>query len=456
MDDPGPATGPILQLLLLFLLILMNAFFAMSEIAIITLNNNKISRMADEGNKKAKQVIKLTANSSHFLSTIQIGITLAGFLTSASASRAFVDELSGLISKIPYVGGISQGVISGFSIVIITVIMSYFSLVLGELVPKRIAMQVPEKVSFKVIGILLFIAAVTKPFVRMLSFSTNLIVRVFGFDPNANQKLVTEEEIRMLVDVGGERGVIEEVQKEMINNIFEFDDIDVGDIMTHRTNIYAVEAEDTLEDVVKIAIEEGYSRIPVYEEDPDNIIGIVYIKDLLKYIGNQLPTGHTIKSILRKAYYIPETKRCGELFKEMTASHVQMAIVVDEYGGTAGLVTMEDLLEAIVGNIQDEYDNESEEISKIDESTFTIDGITAIDEVEDLVGTAIPEGDYDTLAGFVISLLGFLPQDSEMNVVEYQNLRFTVMNVEDRRIDKVKVEILPESEQETKKDNRDD
>ncbi len=456
MDDPGPATGPILQLLLLFLLILMNAFFAMSEIAIITLNNNKISRMADEGNKKAKQVIKLTANSSHFLSTIQIGITLAGFLTSASASRAFVDELSGLISKIPYVGGIGQGVISGFSIVIITVIMSYFSLVLGELVPKRIAMQVPEKVSFKVIGILLFIAAVTKPFVRMLSFSTNLIVRLFGFDPNASQKLVTEEEIRMLVDVGGERGVIEEVQKEMINNIFEFDDIDVGDIMTHRTNIYAVEAEDTLEDVVKIAIEEGYSRIPVYEEDPDNIIGIVYIKDLLKYIGNQLPTGHTIKSILRKAYYIPETKRCGELFKEMTASHVQMAIVVDEYGGTAGLVTMEDLLEAIVGNIQDEYDNESEEISKIDESTFTIDGITAIDEVEDLVGTAIPEGDYDTLAGFVISLLGFLPQDGEMNVVEYQNLRFTVMNVEDRRIDKVKVEILPESEQETKKDNRDD
>ncbi len=456
MDDPGPATGPILQLLLLFLLILMNAFFAMSEIAIITLNNNKISRMADEGNKKAKQVIKLTANSSHFLSTIQIGITLAGFLTSASASRAFVDELSGLIGIIPYVDKIGQGVISGFSIVIITVIMSYFSLVLGELVPKRIAMQVPEKVSFKVIGILLFIAAATKPFVRILSFSTNLIVRILGFNPNASQKSVTEEEIRMLVDVGGERGVIEEVQKEMINNIFEFDDIDVGDIMTHRTNIYAVEADDTLEDVVKIAIEEGYSRIPVYEEDPDNIIGIVYIKDLLKYIGNKLPTGHTIKSILRKAYYIPETKRCGELFKEMTASHVQMAIVVDEYGGTAGLVTLEDLLEAIVGNIQDEYDNETEEISKIDESTFTIDGITAIDEVEDLVGTAIPEGDYDTLAGFVISLLGFLPQDGEMNVVEYQNLRFTVMNVEDRRIDKVKVEILPESEPETKKDNRDD
>jgi len=456
MDDPGPATGPLLQILILFLLILMNAFFAMSEIAIITLNNNKISRMADEGNKKAKQVIKLTANSSHFLSTIQIGITLAGFLTSASASRAFVDGLSGLIGSIPYVDKIGQGVISGFSIVIITVIMSYFSLVLGELVPKRIAMQVPEKVSFKVIGILLFIAAATKPFVRILSFSTNLIVRILGFNPNASQKSVTEEEIRMLVDVGGEHGVIEEVQKEMINNIFEFDDIDVGDIMTHRTNISAVEADDTLEDVIKIAIDEGYSRIPVYDEDPDNIVGIIYIKDLLKFIGNDLPKDNTIRSIMRNAYYIPETKRCGELFKEMTASHVQMAIVVDEYGGTAGLVTMEDLLEAIVGSIQDEYDNEDEEISRIDETTFTIDGITAIDEVEDLVGTTIPEGEYDTLGGFVISQLGFLPQDGEMNVVEYQNLRFTVMNVEDRRIDKVKVEILPESEPETKKDNRDD
>ena len=452
MDDPGPATSILMPILVLFLLIIVNAFFAMSEIAIITLNNNKIARMAEEGDKKAGQVLKLTSNSSHFLSTIQIGITLAGFLTSASASRAFVDRLTDLIEKIPYVGTIGQGVISGFSLVVITLIISYFSLVLGELAPKRIAMQIPEKVSFRSIGILLFIAAAAKPFVKILSFSTNLIVRLFGFDPNASQKLVTEEEIRMLVDVGGERGVIEEVQKEMINNIFEFDDIDVSDIMTHRTNISAVEAEDPLEEVISIAIEEGYSRIPVYDDDPDDIIGIVYIKDLLKFIGNDLPEENTLRSIMRKAYYIPETKRCGELLKEMTTSHVQMAVVVDEYGGTAGLVTLEDLLEAIVGNIQDEYDNEAEEISKIDENTFTVDGITAIDEVEELFGTNIPEGEYDTLAGFVISLLGFLPQDGEMNVVEYDNLRFTVLNVGERRIGKIKVEILPTDENETKKD----
>lgn len=453
MDDPDPATGILVPILVLFLLILVNAFFAMSEIAIITLNNNKIARMAEDGDKKARQVVKLTANSSHFLSTIQIGITLAGFLASASASRAFVDKLAALIEKIPYVNTVGQGFISGFSLIVITLIISYFSLVLGELVPKRIAMQIPEKVSFRSIGILLFIAAVAKPLVRILSFSTNLIVRLFGFDPNASQKLVTEEEIRMLVDVGGERGVIEEVQKEMINNIFEFDDIDVSDIMTHRTNIFAVEANDPMEDLIKIAIEEGYSRIPVFDDDPDNIIGIVYVKDLLKFIGNDMPAENTLRSFMRKAYYIPETKRCGELLKEMTTSHVQMAVVVDEYGGTAGLVTLEDLLEAIVGNIQDEYDNESEEISKIDENTFTVDGITAVDEVEELFGINIPEGEYDTLAGFVISLLGFLPQDGEMDVVEYENLRFTVLKVEERRIEKIKVEILPPTNGDLKKDD---
>jgi len=454
MDDPDPATGLFLQLIILFLLILMNAFFAMSEIAIISLNDNKTLRMAEEGHKKAKQVLKLTRNSSNFLSTIQIGITLAGFLTSASASLSFSERLTRLIEKIPFIGSNTglHGVVNGFSIVIITIIMSYFSLVLGELAPKRIAMQIPEKVSFKVIGILLFVAKAAKPFVKILSFSTNLIVRLFGFDPNASQKSVTEEEIRMMVDVGGEHGVIEEDQKEMINNIFEFDDIDVGDIMTHRTNMSAVDADDKLEDIIKIAIEEGYSRIPVYEDDPDNIIGIVYVKDLLKYIGTDLPDGKALRDIMRKAYYVPETKRCGELFKEMTASHVQMAVVVDEYGGTAGIITLEDLLEAIVGNIQDEYDNEAEEISQIDESTFTIDGITAIDEVEELVGTEIPEGDYDTLAGFVISLLGFLPKNGEMNEVEYENLRFTVMSVEDRRIDKVKVELLPQSKNEDEKE----
>jgi putative hemolysin len=435
---------------------MINAFFAMSEIAIISLNDNKIEKMANEGSKKAKQILKLTRNSSSFLSTIQIGVTLAGFLTSASASQSFVDMLSGAILQTSIKVHIPAGVINSFSLFIITVIMSYFSLVLGEIVPKKIGMYAPEKVSLAVVGFLNFFSKLAKPFVKILSLSANGVVRLMGIDPNANLESVTEEEIRMMVDVGGEHGVIEDSQKEMINNIFEFDDIDVGDIMTHRTDMVAVEADDPLQEVIDIAIDEGYSRIPVYDDDPDNIIGIVYVKDLLKFIGNDLPEDKKLRDFMRSAYYVPETKRCGELFKEMTASHVQMAVVVDEYGGTAGIVTLEDLLESIVGNIQDEYDNEEEEISRINETTFTIDGITDIEEVDELVGAKIPQGDYDTLGGFIISNLGFLPKDGEMNEVVYENLRFTVLNVEERRIGKIRVEILPIEEDEDEKEEEED
>lgn len=440
MDDPG-STSLIFQIVLLFILILVNAFFAMSEIAIISLNDSKIEKMAENGHKKAKQIMRLTENSSSFLSTIQIGVTLAGFLTSASASQVFAQRLTDAVSPI-LPDSIPVSLIHSISVVLITLIMSYFSLVFGELAPKRIAMQVPEKISFLAVGPLLFVAKITKPAVKLLSFSTNLVVRIFGFDPNSDEETVTEEEIRMMVDVGQEKGVIEDTQKEMIDNIFEFDDIDVSDIMTHRTDMYAVEANDSLQNVIDISVEQGYSRIPVYDDDPDNIIGIAYIKDLIQYIGKSLPE-NGLRSIMRKAYYVPESKKCGQLFKEMSESHVQMAIVVDEYGGTAGLVTLEDLLESIVGNIQDEYDNEDEEISRIDDATFTIDGTTDIEEVGDLIGVTFPEGDYDTLGGYIISRLGFLPSDGEMNSLEFENFRFTVLSVEDRRIGKVKVEILP-------------
>ena len=445
MDDAGPASI-ILKLFLLFILILINAFFAMSEIAIISLNDAKMEKMAEDGDKKAKQVLKLTKNSSNFLSTIQIGVTLAGFLTSAVAAQNFAVMLTDALAKTSVVKVIPVGAISVISTILITLIMSYFSLVLGELAPKKFAMQKSEKISFAVTPILLGFSKITKPFVKLLSASTNLIVRMFGLDPNADEETVTEEEIRMMVDVGQEKGVIEDSQKEMINNVFEFDDIDVADIMTHRTDMECVDVEDSLQDVVKTSMEHGYSRIPVYEEDPDNVVGIIYIKDLLKFVGSNLPKTKTPKDIMREVYCVPETKRCGELFSEMTAKHSQMAIVVDEYGGTAGLVTLEDIVEAIVGNIQDEYDNEDEEISKINDTTFTKDGITDIEEVEEKLGIKLPEGDYDTLGGFIISLLGFLPVDGDMNTVQYKNIRFTVLNVEERRIGKVKVEFLPEEQ----------
>ncbi len=452
MDDPGPALSIVIKLLLLLVLIIVNAFFAMSEIAIISLNDTKIKHLADEGNKKAKQIVKLTQNSSSFLSTIQIGVTFAGFLTSASASQTFADMLTNaLVGRWAQLAS-SRGIISVISVILITVITSYFSLVLGELAPKRIAMQIPEKVSFKVVGILLGFAKITKPFVKFLSVSTNGVVRLFGFDPNADEENVTEEEIRMMVDAGEEKGVIEDTQAEMIDNIFEFDDLDAGDIMTHRTDMTAIEVTRSLEEVADLCVENGYSRIPVFKEDQDNIVGILYAKDLLQYVGQKLPGNLSIESVMRKPLYVAETQSCYDIFKAMNDSRTQFAVVVDEYGGTAGIVTLEDVLESIVGNIRDEYDDdEEEEIVQINETTFTVDGTTNLDEVDELVGVDLPEGDYDTLAGFIISLLGYLPgDDTEMPLeVKYENLVFTVLSVEDRRLGDIKIEILPiEEEQE--------
>lgn len=449
--DPGSI---ILQIVILFALIFVNAFFSMSEMAIVTLNDNKIDKMASEGNKKAKQIKKLTENTSSFLSTIQIGVTLAGFLTSATAAQSFAGMLSSAISKTAVVEYIPIGVITGFSTVVITLVMSYFSLVLGELVPKKVAMSKPEKMAFMAAPILVFVAKITRPVVKFLAFSTNAVLRLLGIDPHADEEVVTEEEIRMMVDVGGEKGVIEDTQIEMINNIFEFDDIDVADIMTHRTDMVCIDDDEPLSEAVRLSIENGFSRIPVFEEDPDDIVGVVYIKDFLKYVGSNLPETMTVKDMMRPAYYVPETKRCGELFTEMTEKRVQMAVVIDEYGGTAGIVTLEDLLESIVGNIQDEYDQEDEEISIINDTVFEVDGITDIEEVEEHIGKTFPEGDYDTIGGYIISVLGFLPQDGEMNEVIFENIKFTVLNVEERRIGKVKIEILPLEEKEKEEERR--
>lgn len=442
MDDP---VGIILKLVLLLALILVNAFFSMSEIAIISLNDNLIEKMAEEGHKKAKKVVKLTSNSSRFLSTIQIGVTLAGFLTSASASQTFAEMLAKAFEGTVVERVLGANLINGISVVLITLVMSYFSLVFGELAPKKIGMQKPEQISFKVVGVLLFISKVFSPVVKFLSLSTNGVVRLLGFNPHADEETVTEEEIRMLVDVGGEKGVIEDVQKEMINNIFEFDDLDAGDIMTHRTDMTAVEIEDPIMEAVNLSIEHGYSRIPVFKDDPDNIVGIVYIKDLLKFVGKSLPNT-SLQDVMRSPMFVPESKICGDLFKEMTATRTQMAVVVDEYGGTAGIVTLEDIVEAIVGNIQDEYDNEDEEVSRINETTFTVEGIMNFDEVEELAHRKLPEGDYDTVAGFIISELGYLPKDGEMNEIVVENVKFTVLAVDNKRIEKVRVEILPVEE----------
>ncbi len=430
-----------LSLGVLVILTMVNAFFAMSEIAIITLNDAKIEAMAERKHKGAQNVLKLTRDSSGFLATIQVGVTLAGFLSSASAANAFTAKLSGVLDNISF---ISPGAATTLSTVIITVILSYFSLVFGELVPKKIAMAKAESISFKIVGILLFFKAAVKPFVWLLTKSTNAVSRLFGIDPDYDERTVTAEEILMMVDVGGEKGVIEENERDMIANIFDFGDTTASEVMTHRTEVVAVENTASIDDLVALTVETGRSRIPIFEEDIDTILGIIYVKDLLQYVGKKEVADLRLTDFMRDAYYIPEGKNLSELFEEMTSKKIQMAVVVDEYGGTAGIVTMEDILESIVGNIQDEYDNEDEEYSLVSENTYTVDGTMPIDEVSDLIDFELPEGDYDTLAGLLVSELGYIPKKTDHPTVTIGRVSLTVEEVEDRRISRVLIVITPD------------
>lgn len=440
----------LLKVALLFLLIFINAFFAMSEIAILSLNETKISKLAEEGNKKAKNVLKLTENTSNFLSAIQIGVTLAGFFTSAVAADSFATMITDAIMlKAP---SLPRGIISTVSLVVLTIITSYFSLVFGELVPKKIALKKSEKVSFAIAGFLRGFMKITKPVVSLLSHSTNGVCKLIGIDPTDTDDDFSEEDILMMIESGEEKGAIENSQSEMISNIFEFDDIDASDIMTHRVDMTAVEDTDSVEDVIEIAIDSGFSRIPVYHEDPDDIIGMVYVKDLLKYVGKQMPKDKTIRSIMREAYFVPKNKKCDDLFKEMSEKHIQIAVVVDEYGGTAGVVTIEDLMESVFGSIQDEFDEEEDEIAVINDNTYTVDGNTDIEEIDDILGFELPEGEYETIAGFILDNLGYLPENGKNDVVEFENVKFTVLSVDERRIEKVKIEILPKPEEPTEEE----
>lgn len=417
------------QLFVLVILILINAYFAASEIAFISLNDAKIERKAKEGNKKAKQIEKMLKSPSKFLATIQIGITLAGFLSSAFASDTFADILAPSLNNI--FPAISVEAFRGISIVIITIILSFFTLVFGELVPKRLAMKYYEKVAYASIGIIRFISIIASPFVKILTKSTNVISKIFGISEN-EEEIVTEEEIKMMIDEGEEKGTIEQEEKEMINNIFEFNDITVSEVMTHRTDIFAVDISSDIEEILKDLDDYKYSRIPVYNETIDNIEGILFVKDLLKYFRTKKPL--KIKNMIREAYFVSENKPINELFKDLQKNKMQMAIVIDEYGGTAGLVTMEDLLEEIVGNIFDEYDDIENEIEKIDDNTFLISGKISINELKKVLGIDVPEGEYETLSGYLLELLGRVPEDEEKPIIETDKVTYKIEEYEDKRI----------------------
>ena len=421
------------SIIILAILILINAFFASAEIAFISLNDAKIDMQAKEGNKKAKKIQNMLKNPSKFLATIQIGVTLAGFLSSAFASDTFADKLSPILNM--WIPSVSISTWKSVSIIIITIILSYFTLVFGELVPKRIAMKYYEKVSFASIGIIKTISVITAPFVKFLTFSTNLVSKLFGVTGEEEDN-VTEEEIRMMVDVGEEKGTIQEEEKEMINNVFEFNDKVVSEIMVPRNKIFALDIDMTISEVIeKLSADMRYSRIPVYDETMDNIKGIIYIKDILLSNKNK---NSKIKSLVKEAYFVSETKRVNELFQELRKDKKQIAIVLDEYGGTAGMVTMEDILEEIVGEIYDEYDKETDKFKKIDNNTFLFDASIALYDVEKILDIEIEEDDVDTLAGYLIKKLDRIPKDGEKPIVETEKVIYKIENVKNRKITKVK------------------
>ena len=421
------------EILILVILILLNAFFASAEIAFISLNEAKIEKQAKEGNKKAKSIQSMLKDPSKFLATIQIGITLAGFLSSAFASDSFASVLAPALNNI--FPNISLAVWTKISIIIITLILSYFTLIFGELVPKRLAMKHYEKISFATIGIIRTISFITLPFVKFLTLSTNVVSKLFGVSGD-DEETVTEEEIRMMVDVGEEKGTIDKEEKEMINNVFEFDDKTVSEIMIPRTEIFAVDINSSISDVIEELSEDyRYSKIPVYDNSIDEIKGIVYIKDILISQKNK---NTKIKGLVKKAYFVSEAKPVNELFDELRKNKKQIAIVVDEYGGTAGLVTIEDILEEIVGEIYDEYDEVIEKYTKLDENTFVFDGSIALYEVEKLLNIKIPEGDYETLSGYLIEVLGRIPAENEKPVIETEKITYKVEKCKDKRILKVK------------------
>ena len=434
------------QLVILVILILINAFFAASEIAFISLNDAKIEKQAKEGNKKAKQIEGMLKSPSKFLATIQIGITLAGFLSSAFASDAFAEMLApALYNLMPF---FSLTVWNNISIVVITIILSFFTLVFGELVPKRLAMKYYEKISFGTIGIIRAIFILTSPFVRFLTFVTNGISKLFGV-AESEEEQVTEEEIKMMVDQGEESGNIKEEEKELINNVFEFNDITVSEIMRHRKDIFAVDINISNEELMEELSKEEfrYSRIPVYDETIDEVKGILYVKDVLKNINKK---NFKVKNLVKEAYFVSQNRLINEVFKELQRNKTQIAIIVDEYGGTAGLITMEDILEELVGDIYDEYDKVEKEYEQIDDNTYLLSGSLPIYDVNKLLNAEIPEGDYDTLSGYLQEEMGRIPKDEENPIIETDKVTYKIEEYEDKRIIKVKAcknNIVEEAEQ---------
>lgn len=435
-SDPEP-TNFIYQLLLIAFLTLLNAFFASAEMAIVSLNRNRIHMLAEEGNKKAQLLEKLLEEPTKFLSTIQVGITLASFFSSASAATGISDDVGRILASyhIPY--GQQLG------LVVVTVLLSYVTLVFGELFPKRVALQKSEAIAMFSVKPILLVSKVANPFIKLLSLSTNLLIKLVRMDSDDLEEKVSREEIRSLVEVGQEHGVLNETEKEMINSIFEFDDKVAKEVMTPRTKAYLINIDKALSEYIDELLEEKYSRVPVFEGDSDSIIGILYMKDFFLE-ARKVGFDHVdVRGLLQPAYFVSEHKNIDELFKEMQKLKKHMAVLIDEYGGFSGVVTIEDLIEEVMGDIDDEHDDSEPEFIEVSRGHWSISGLLTVEKLcyqLDLDLQMDDESrDYDTVGGMITHWLERIPEANDQYILEAQDMKFIVTEVEDKRVERIEI-----------------
>lgn len=440
--DPDPA-----NILITVFFVFFTLLFQLCDEAFTLTGETRIRELEEDGNRSARAIRRMIENMQRFSTRVRIstifGATGIAYCLNRILGKALYSVLNNYISE--YIGGIATLLAVYLLLAIFTAVV--FG-VLCCVLPRRLVSRNPEKSALTLLPLFAVFYHLSYPLYAACAVIAFPFIRIFGIKLHDDVETVTEEDIREMMDVGEEIGAIEGIQKDMVNNIFEFDDITAGEIMTPRIDAIVVDAADSLSEALRLAVDNGYSRLPVYEEDIDHIIGILYIKDLLPYVGRSLPKKVTIRTLLRETHFVPDTKKCDELFEEMNAKHLQMAIVVDEYGGVAGIVTIEDLLESIVGNMQDEFDHEDEEITQLDEDSFEVDGTLSVGELEELLDTELPEGDYDTVAGFVLDQLGHIPEEGEEAAIQFENLTFTVTEMDDLRIENIVVKRNPEDETE--------
>ena len=447
MESDPQAANILSQLAVLVVLTAVNAFFAGSEMAVVSVNKNKIHRLAEQGNRNAALIERLMEDSTVFLSTIQVAITLAGFFSSASAATGIAQVLGGVMAEagVPY----SQSIAG----VVVTVILAYFNLVFGELVPKRIALQKAEGFSLLCVRPIYMLSLVMNPFIKLLSFSTSSVLKLIGMHSETLESEVSEEEIKSMLETGSETGVFNDIEKEMITSIFSFDDKRAREVMVPRQDMVTIDINEPVEAYIDEILQSMHSKIPVYEDEIDNIIGILSTKTLMIEARKSSLENLNIRAMLTEPYFVPENRRTDALFKEMQKNKNKLAILIDEYGGVSGMVTLEDLIEEIVGDIHEEYEEVEPDIQEIvPHKVFRVSGSISLFDLNEEMHLHI-DSTCDTLSGYLMEILGYIPDQEKLPLlVETPEADFEVESMDDRVIDKVKLTLKENKEAEPKED----